>query len=135
VESGKREVERDCGREAERKAEVEQGLVKRCKGAKAKKTGLGSEVKIGLRKTKNTSMYAYMRTTLILEDQLFRKAKKEAVVAGTTLSQMVNTALRKYLMGGEKKEGKKSFLMPVFGEEKPLHQAPAQLADLRDEGR
>ena len=44
VESGKRVVERDCGREAERKAEVEQGLVKRCKGAKAKKTGLGLEV-------------------------------------------------------------------------------------------
>ena len=80
-------------------------------------------------------MYAYMRTTLILEEQLFRKAKKEAVAAGTTLSQMVNTALRKYLMGGGKKEGKKSFLMPVFGEEKPFHQAPAQLAALRDEGR
>jgi hypothetical protein len=25
--------------------------------------------------------------------------------------------------------------MPVFGEEKPVHQTPAQLAALRDEGR
>ena len=80
-------------------------------------------------------MYVYMRTTLVLDEQLFRKAKKEAVAAGTTLSEMVNAALRKYLMGGGKKEGKTSFLMPVFGEEKPLHQTPAQLAALRDEGR
>ena len=80
-------------------------------------------------------MYVHMRTTLILEEQLFRKAKKEAVAAGTTLSEMVNTALRKYLMGGGKKVGKTSFLMPVFGEDKPWHQTPAQLAAMRDEGR
>ena len=80
-------------------------------------------------------MYAYMRTTLVLEDGLFKKAKKEAVAAGTTLSEVMNTALRKHLLGGGKKEGKTSFLMPVFGEEKPLHQTPAQMAALRDEGR
>ena len=80
-------------------------------------------------------MYAYMRTTLVLEDGLFKKAKKEAVAAGTTLSAVMNTALRKHLLGGGKKEGKTSFLMPVFGEEKPLHQTPAQMAALRDEGR
>ena len=83
----------------------------------------------------NIRMYVYMRTTLILEEQLFRKAKKEAAAAGTTLSEMVNTALRKHLMGGGKKEGRTGFLMPVFGEEKPLHQTPVQLAALRDEGR
>ena len=81
-------------------------------------------------------MYVYMRTTLILEDGLFKKAKQEAVAAGTTLSEVMNTALRKHLMGGVKKKEKTSFLMPVFGEEKQaLHQTPAQLAALRDEGR
>ena len=72
---------------------------------------------------------------MILEDGLFKKAKKEAVAAGTTLSEVMNTALRKHLSGGGKKERKTSFLMPVFGEEKRLHQTPAQLAALRDEGR
>jgi len=81
-------------------------------------------------------MYAHMRTTLVLEDGLFKKAKREAVAAGTTLSEVMNTALRKHLSGvGKKEERKTSFLMPVFGEEKPFHQTPAQLAAMRDEGR
>jgi hypothetical protein len=88
-----------------------------------------------LAENQNIYMYVCMRTTLLLEDQIFRKAKKEAVAAGTTLSEIVNMALRKYLMGGGPKEGKPRFLMPVFGEEKVLHQTPAQLAALRDEGR
>ncbi len=97
---------------------------------------LGSEVKIEFAYIKSISMYEYMRTTLVLEEQLFRKAKKEAVAAGTTLSEVMNTALRKHLSGVGKKERKASFLMPVFGEEKqPWHQTPAQLAALRDEGR
>ena len=80
-------------------------------------------------------MYAYMRTTLVLEDGLFKKAKKEAVEAGVTLSEVMNTALRQHLRGGEKKRGQTVFAMPVFGEEKPVHQTPAQLAALRDDGR
>ena len=51
-------------------------------------------------------MYVCMRTTLVLDEQLFRKAKKEAVAAGTTLSEMVNAALRKYLLGGGKRREK-----------------------------
>ena len=80
-------------------------------------------------------MYVYMRTTLILEEQLFRKATKEAVEAGVTLSEVMNTALRQHLRGGEKKRSRTVFAMPVFGEDRPVHQTPAQLAALRDEGR
>lgn len=81
-------------------------------------------------------MYAYMRTTLVLDDQLFRRAKREAGAAGTTLSEIINTALRKHLLAGQsKKEPVTPFSMPVFGESSPLHQTPAELAALRDEGR
>jgi hypothetical protein len=82
-------------------------------------------------------MYACMRTTLVLEDYLFRNAKQEANQSGTTLSEVVNRALRKHLLGKPSLETPKStFSMPVFGETpRSLHQAPEQLAALRDEGR
>lgn len=41
-------------------------------------------------------MCAAMRTTLILDDQLFRRAKREAGDMGAALSELVNTALRSY---------------------------------------
>ncbi len=81
-------------------------------------------------------MYASMRTTLVLDDQLFRRAKREAVSAGTTLSEFVNAALRKHLFGERHRQSEKgAFSMPVFGEPASLHQNPEQLAVLRDDGR
>jgi len=82
-------------------------------------------------------MYACMRTTLVLEDQLFKIAKREAGKEGTTLSEVVNRALRRHLVtkpAGDSSQA--AFSMPVFGEPSaPLHQTPEQLAALRDEGR
>ena len=81
-------------------------------------------------------MYAYMRTTLVLEDQLFRSAKREAGKEGTTLSEVVNRALRQHLLIKPANDaGKVFFSMPVFGEPGSLHQTPQELAELRDEGR
>jgi hypothetical protein len=81
-------------------------------------------------------MYACMRTTLVLNDQLFRHAKREAASSGKTLSDLVNTALRKHLFSDRRGEvGQEQFSMPVFGEPVGLHQTPAQLATLRDDGR
>lgn len=77
-----------------------------------------------------------MRTTLILEDQIFLRAKREAGNKGTTLSDLVNTALRKHLFSKSSDYGEEAtFSMPVFGEPAALHQTPRQLAALRDEGR
>jgi len=39
-----------------------------------------------------------MRTTLVLEDQLFKIAKRTAGEEGTTLSEVVNRALRRHLL-------------------------------------
>lgn len=81
-------------------------------------------------------MYECMRTTLVLDDQVFRRAKREAVGAGVTLSELVNTALRSYLLRGSARPPEnRSFSMPVFGDPVPVHQSPAELAALRDEGR
>lgn len=81
-------------------------------------------------------MYARMRTTLVLDDQLFRRAKSEAGNVGTTLSELVNTALRKHLLAQHREEtGAPNFSMPVYGESLGVHQPPSDLASLRDEGR
>jgi hypothetical protein len=81
-------------------------------------------------------MYACMRTTLVLEDQLFRSAKREASKEGTTLSEVVNRALRRHFLGKPRAfDGKDIFSMPVFGEQTAWHHTPQALAELRDEGR
>lgn len=79
-------------------------------------------------------MYSCMRTTLILEDSVFHKAKKHALEAGTTLSDLTNSALRRFLATRPATE-QAPFVMPVYGGGKKLHQTPADLAKLRDEGR
>lgn len=77
-----------------------------------------------------------MRTTLVLDEQLFRRAKREASTAGTTLSEMVNVALRHYLLGRRQpKVARPRFSMPVFGETASLHHTPEEIASLRDDGR
>lgn len=42
-------------------------------------------------------MIAGMRTTLVLDDRLVREAKRRAADTGTTLSEVVNDALREAL--------------------------------------
>ena len=77
-----------------------------------------------------------MRTTLILDDQLFRRAKREAGDKGATLSELVNAALRSYFFTNKLPEHNPSnFKMPVYGEALHFHHTAGQLAELRDEGR
>jgi len=42
-------------------------------------------------------MIIYMRTTLVLDDELFSKAKQRAATLNSTLSEVVNQALREVL--------------------------------------
>jgi hypothetical protein len=81
-------------------------------------------------------MYDPMRTTLVLDDQLFQRAKREAGQSGTTLSELVNRALRVHLLAKPAESSSRDiFSMPVFGEPTHVHQTPRELAELRDEGR
>lgn len=86
---------------------------------------------------RNIFMYVCMRTTLIIEDPLFREAKQKAAATGITLSELMNSALRRFLFAptGNSREKMERFSMPVFGDLEKLHLTPAQLAELRDEGR
>jgi hypothetical protein len=77
-----------------------------------------------------------MRTTLILYDQLFRRAKRESGEKGATLSELVNSGLRSYFFSNKTSERNyPNFQMPVFGETHHFHQTAEQLTELRDEGR
>jgi hypothetical protein len=76
-----------------------------------------------------------MRTTLILDDQLIRRAKREAGDKGATLSELVNRALWNYFFSKPTEGNRSAFTMPVYGEPLHFHQTTEHLAELRDEGR
>ena len=65
---------------------------------------------------------------------VFQKAKKQTVDVGTTLSDLMNSALRHFLAERSLRE-EAPFVMPVFGRVGKGHQTPAELAKLLDEGR
>jgi hypothetical protein len=76
-----------------------------------------------------------MRTTLIIPDSLFHQVKHLAVKRRTSLSQIINDALRKELQ--EPTEGKKGVKIPVFGGgmAEKVDTSPAELdAFLNEEG-
>lgn len=56
----------------------------------------------------------YMRTTLILNDELAAAAKQLAARRRTSLSGLVNEALRRALAEGEAARPSPAFSMPVF---------------------
>ncbi len=77
-----------------------------------------------------------MRTTVVIENQLFREAKKRSVEAGISFSEMVNRSLRETL--SRKVEAARPFAMVTFGspgEEESL--TPSDFYDEieRDDGK
>ena len=81
-------------------------------------------------------MYARMRTTLVLDDSVFEKAKKKSSELGMTLSDLTTAALRNFLFSKERSNQEKTpFKMMTFGTDQRIHQSPEELAKLRDEGR
>lgn len=79
-----------------------------------------------------------MKTTLIIEDTILKKAKEQAAARDTTVSELVNQSLRSYLHATAAPAGQpRAFSMPVFGQAatRAASVAPAQLAELRDDGR
>jgi hypothetical protein len=76
-----------------------------------------------------------MRTTLVLEDHVFRKAKQRAAELGTTLSEFTNRALRDAMdFSPQGKEKARPFVMPVYGPETTSPLSLARIKLLRDEG-
>ena len=56
-----------------------------------------------------------MRTTINLNDELLRSAKRRAATEGTTLRAVVERALRSYLEGGVRKSGYRLHWRPERG--------------------
>ena len=82
------------------------------------------------------NMLIFMRTTLEIEDEVFRRAKVRAAEAGRTLGELVTAALRNSLDESPHRSEATPFVMPVFGH--PSHRldrSPSSLAELRDDGR
>jgi Bacterial antitoxin of type II TA system, VapB len=65
-----------------------------------------------------------MRSTVIIDDELFRKAKRRAAERGTTLSGLVNQALRESLAKPE--TNAPPFRMTTFGDPRTkVHREPS----------
>ena len=62
-------------------------------------------------------MLTCMRTTLVLDDQLLKKAKEAAIDRGVTVSEIVNQALRTSLTADHSTA--EHFTMPTHGDPGP----------------
>lgn len=83
-------------------------------------------------------MVLAVKTTLIIEDKILKKAKEQAAIRDTTVSELVNRSLRAYLHAAPSSASPaRVFAMPVFGRTAPrvLGVSPDQMAGLRDDGR
>jgi hypothetical protein len=69
-------------------------------------------------------MEVRMRTTLVLDDNLVKRARHVAVDRGMTLSELVNHALRETLARGDG-EAEPRFAMVTFGGPEPTAHSPA----------
>lgn len=80
-------------------------------------------------------MLIHMRTTLVIDDAVFSAAKRRALEAGMTLSDLTTQALRSALREASGPQPASRFLMPVHGGGTIRETTPAELAALRDDGR
>jgi hypothetical protein len=77
-----------------------------------------------------------MRTTLVIEDEVFAEARVRAAQEGRTLSELVSLSLRESFRRKKTPGTVAAFVMPVFGVEgTPVSRSVEELAGLRDEGR
>ena len=77
-------------------------------------------------------MIIYVRTTIVLDDALFRQAKRRAAEAGRTLSDIVSSALREALREAPPRNLGR-FQMPTFGGPSAHRHEPADLARALEE--
>jgi hypothetical protein len=83
-------------------------------------------------------MLLCMRTTLQIDDGLFRAAKKAAAESGRTLTAVIEDALRLTLCNGGRSATSEKFELPVFDMGEPLPGVDldntAALLELMEEG-
>jgi hypothetical protein len=80
-------------------------------------------------------MVIFMRTTLIIDDYVFKEAKRRAVDSGITLSELTTMALREVLRERDAAGRRGAFAMPTHGSGTRRTIPPDEIATLRDDGR
>ena len=82
----------------------------------------------------DADMCICMRTTMVIDDDLLRRAKKRAAEMGTTVSDVINRALREAFSQHTPPASLPPFRMVTFGRGQPqVDHQPAQLARALDE--
>jgi len=79
-------------------------------------------------------MLIRVRTTLIIDDNVFAASKRRAIEEGVTLSDLTTEALREALRKKRTQQPSGHFVMPVFGGTIDKEYSPSDLAALRDDG-
>ncbi len=75
-----------------------------------------------------------MRTTMVIDDDLFRKAKKRAAEMGVSVSDVVNRALREAFSERTPAVSLPPFRMVTFGRGQPrVDHPPAELAQAMED--
>ena len=75
-----------------------------------------------------------MRTTVMLDDRLFKKAKQRAADLGTSLSEVLNQALRLALAQEPTRRARSRFKMITFGDPaRPTPHEPTDFAAVLDD--
>jgi len=64
----------------------------------------------------NARMLKHMRTTINLPDDLILQAKKAALEANTTLTEIIANALREALLKGRRKRPRRKIKFTTYGE-------------------
>ncbi|MES2308948.1 MAG: hypothetical protein V4507_08820 [Verrucomicrobiota bacterium] len=80
-------------------------------------------------------MIICMRTTLVIDDPIFMKAKKFALEHGVTLGALTSQALQEHIQRHLEPRRTEKFLMPLFGGSTHVAHSPQEIAQFRDEGR
>ncbi len=81
-------------------------------------------------------MLTVVRTTLIIDDDVFVKAKNAALESGTSLSNFISKTLRGNFLQHKIQPSPTRIQIPLFrGSVTPQSHPLSELARLRDEGR
>lgn len=76
-------------------------------------------------------MLTFVRTTVVLDDELVKKAKKRAAELKTTLSEVINQALRETV--SKPPPRRSAFKMITYGGPKPVHHEPEDFQRILEE--
>ena len=80
-------------------------------------------------------MIVCMRTTLVIDDHVLIEAKRHALEAGLTVSELATLALRETLRKRDLPTPRGRFALPTYGSGRKQASSTEDIAQFRDQGR